>query len=131
MTIVRIAAYALCFASLSAAQTGSGKPEQYARLCASCHGVAATGSERGPSLLDNRSLRSRSEKQIHDLIRRGTAGGMPAFALPEEQLQPLAQWVRSLNASAYDLKPAGDLAAGERFFFGKGQCATCHMVRGM
>ena len=56
---------------------------------------------------------------------------MPAFALPEDQLQPLARWVRSLNVSAYDLRPSGDVDAGQRFFFGKGQCASCHMVRGL
>ena len=45
---------------------------------------------------------------------------MPAFALPEDQLQPLARWVRSLNVSAYDLDLPGDAAAGEQFFFGEG-----------
>ncbi len=90
----------------------------------------ATGTERGPALVDNRSLRSRSEKQIHDTIQNGRPG-MPAFALPEEQLQSLARWVRSLNASAYDLGTPGDTAAGERFFFEKGRCASCHMVRGV
>src|SRR5258708_2845967 len=86
-----------------------GRPPQYAKLCAACHGPAATGAERGPALLDNGSVRGRSEKQIHDLIQRGTAAGMPAFALPEDQLEALARWVRSLNASAYDLKPPGDV----------------------
>ena len=102
----------------------------YQKLCAICHGETATGSERGPALVDNRSLRTRSEKQIQDLIRSGTPRGMPAFPLPEDQLQGLARWVRSLNASAYDVKPPGDTAAGEQFFFGKGRCASCHMVRG-
>jgi PQQ-dependent dehydrogenase (methanol/ethanol family) len=55
---------------------------------------------------------------------------MPAFALPEQELHSLARFVRSFNASVFEVKPAGDLAAGESFFFGKGQCATCHMVRG-
>jgi PQQ-dependent dehydrogenase (methanol/ethanol family) len=55
---------------------------------------------------------------------------MPAFPLPESQLQALARFVRSLNASAYEASPAGDVNAGEQFFFGKGQCSTCHMVRG-
>jgi PQQ-dependent dehydrogenase (methanol/ethanol family) len=108
-----------------------GRPEPYAKLCAACHGEAATGTGRGPALLDNRSLRGRSEKQIRDLIQSGTSGGMPAFALPEDQLQPLARWVRSLNASAYDLSLPGDVAAGERFFFAQGRCASCHMVRGL
>src|SRR5436853_2559638 len=114
----------------AAGQNAEGRrPEQYAKLCAGCHGGAATGTERGPALLDNRGLRGRSEKQIHDVIQTGRAG-MPAFALPEDQLQALAQWVRSLNTSAYDAKPPGDVDAGERFFFGRGQCGSCHMVRG-
>ena len=50
-----------------------GRPAQFAQLCAACHGEAATGTERGPALVDNRSLRSRSEKQIHDLIQNGTS----------------------------------------------------------
>ena len=114
----------------SSQNSGGSRPETYAKLCVSCHGEAATGTERGPELVENRALRSRSEKQIHDLIRNGSPGRMPAFALPEEQLQALARWVRSLNVSAFDSAPDGDRAAGERFFFGKGQCGSCHMVRG-
>src|SRR5262249_22862669 len=60
-------------------------PEPYAKLCAGCHGDSAGGTERGPSLVDNRALRTRSEKQVHDLIRNGSRGGMPPFALPEEE----------------------------------------------
>lgn len=112
------------------AQETSTPRDTYATLCSSCHGEAATGTERGPGLADNRTLRSRSVKQIADLIRTGTQGGMPPFALPDEKLLPLATWVHSLNASAYDVKPAGDAASGERFFFGKGQCGSCHMVAG-
>lgn len=55
---------------------------------------------------------------------------MPGFDLPQPQLQSLAAWVHSRNSSANGTKPAGDLAAGENFFFSKGQCATCHMVHG-
>jgi PQQ-dependent dehydrogenase (methanol/ethanol family) len=108
----------------------AAKPDTYGKLCAGCHGESATGTERGPALLDNRSLRSRSEKQIHDLIRNGSRGGMPPFAIAEEQLQTLARWVRSLNTSAHDLELAGNVDRGERFFFGNGKCGSCHMVRG-
>ena len=127
-----IATVTLWSALPAAAQnTERGRPAQYAQLCVTCHGEAATGTERGPALVDNRSLRSRSEKQIHDAIQNGRPGGMPAFTLPDEQLRSLARWVRSLNASAYDLGPPGDAAAGERFFFEKGRCVSCHMVRGL
>ena len=106
-------------------------PEQlFTRSCAGCHGEGATGTDRGPSFINSRSLRRRSEEQIHDLIRNGTPGGMPAFPLPETDLRPLSRFVRAFNASAFDMQPAGDSAAGESFFFGEGQCATCHMVRG-
>ncbi len=104
--------------------------QQFAKLCTGCHGENAVGTDRGPSFHNSRSLRRRSEAQIHDLIRNGTPGGMPSFALPEEELAALTRFVRSFNASAFEVRPEGDAAAGETFFFGTGGCAECHMVRG-
>ena len=125
-----IAVFVSTFASTTAAaQNPPAAEKQYAGLCAGCHGPGATGTERGPALVNSRTLRGRSENQIRNLIRNGTQGGMPGFALPDDQLRSIARWVHSLNASAFDVKPAGDVAAGEQFFFGKGQCGTCHMVR--
>jgi PQQ-dependent dehydrogenase (methanol/ethanol family) len=104
--------------------------KQFDSLCAGCHGEGGNGGDRAPALLNNRSLRTRTEAQIRDLIKSGTSGGMPAFKLPEGELQSLAQWLRSLNRSAFDTRPSGNAHAGEEFFFGKGQCSTCHMVHG-
>lgn len=104
--------------------------EQFTKLCASCHGDAAGGTERGPALVNSRALRSRSIPQIEAIIRTGTPGGMPPFALPAAELAALGRWVHSLNASAWDVRPAGDAAAGEQIFRGKGQCGNCHMVAG-
>ena len=126
-----IGAAVLCSTVGLRAQQSTADPEnKFSQLCESCHGSGGTGGDRAPALINNRSLRSRSEAQIQELIRNGTPGGMPAFALPDEQLRGLAQWVRSLNVSALDMKPAGDSIAGKQFFFGKGQCSTCHMVHG-
>ena len=56
---------------------------------------------------------------------------MPSFAfLPPEQIQALAYYVRSLNADAFDMKPAGDVAAGADLFFGAGHCSECHTAHG-
>jgi PQQ-dependent dehydrogenase (methanol/ethanol family) len=55
---------------------------------------------------------------------------MPAIALSQEQTAALANSVRGLNANAFETKPAGDAAAGERFFFGRGGCASCHTAGG-
>jgi len=104
--------------------------EHFDRLCEGCHGERGEGGDRAPALINNRKLRSLNEGQIHDLIKNGTPGGMPAFALAERELRALAAWVHSFNISAYTTRPVGDVAAGEEFFFGAGHCANCHMVHG-
>jgi len=112
-------------------QNFAAAQKQFDTTCAGCHGEGGAGGDRAPSLMNNITLRPMTQAQIHDLIKSGTPGGMPAFNnLPENQLQELAGWLRSLNQTAFDTKPAGDVAAGEAFFFGKGQCASCHMVHG-
>ena len=98
--------------------------------CASCHGNGGAGGDRGPSLVDNRRLRTMSYEVVERIIRGGTPNGMPAFPLPPDTLADLTRYVQSLNTSAFDMPPAGNVEAGERFFFGAGACATCHTVRG-
>ena len=127
----RTAAVALlCCFLLPARAQDTGAPRHFNELCAGCHGEQARGSDRGPTLVASRKLRPLSEEEIGDVIRDGTDGGMPPFALPDATLDTLAGWVRSLNASAYDIQPHGNLLAGERFFFGSGKCGTCHKVAG-
>jgi PQQ-dependent dehydrogenase (methanol/ethanol family) len=115
---------------LASSHAGGQAIKEFERLCGGCHGEGGAGGDRAPALAGNRELRGRSESQIAEIIRNGTPGGMPAFSLPESQLHLLAGWIRSLNASAFDLKPAGNAAAGEQLFFGAGRCSTCHMVQG-
>ncbi|HVS52874.1 MAG TPA: PQQ-binding-like beta-propeller repeat protein [Opitutaceae bacterium] len=102
----------------------------FADRCGVCHGGDATGTDRGPALLNNRRLGFRSEADIATTIRNGTPRGMPPIPLPDEEIARLAAYVRSLNLSAFESRPAGDLAAGETFFFGKGECAKCHTAAG-
>jgi len=104
-------------------------PPVYKQMCAGCHADNATGTDRGPGLLNARSLRRRSEAQIRSLIRNGTQGGMPAFPIADRDLDALARVIRSWNASVFEAKPAGDAAAGKRFF--GANCAGCHSVNGI
>ena len=121
----------LWVASLGAVQTPVESGEAlYAKNCAVCHGAGARGGDRASGLANNRGLRSQSEDQIAAVIRTGIPGRMPPSELTDSELKTLAAWVRSLNISAFDARPAGDPSAGERFFFGAGQCASCHMVAG-
>src|SRR5262245_999285 len=74
----------------------------FAQRCSSCHGNDAAGTDRAPSLAGSRRLRARSEQELHDIVQKGTPGGMPAFALPESDLHALAVYLRSMNAAAFD-----------------------------
>jgi PQQ-dependent dehydrogenase (methanol/ethanol family) len=104
-------------------------PSAYKQYCAGCHGDSAAGTDRGPGLIDTRSLRAKTPAQVRDIIANGTQGGMPAFRLPSGTLDELVAKIRSWNASAFEAKPAGDVKAGETLF--SAQCATCHTVRGV
>ena len=110
---------------------GAEVRENYAKLCAGCHGADARGSQQGPGLSGNLRLRRRSAQSLRNVITRGIpAAGMPGFDLPAAELDGLVSLVVSLNASAAEAKVEGDKAAGAAFFFGKGQCSGCHMAHG-
>jgi PQQ-dependent dehydrogenase (methanol/ethanol family) len=102
----------------------------FQKVCSSCHGDGGMGG-RASSLVENRRLRALPTTEIENIIRNGMPNGMPPFgSLPESDLQAVTAFVRTFNSSAFDLQPPGDVAAGESFFRGKGQCATCHIARG-
>jgi len=121
----------LLHAQAPPAQSAPDAQETYMKLCSGCHGADAHGSQQGPGLAGNPSVGRRSVQNLRSLIVNGIpAAGMPAFPLPEATLNVLVALVKSLNAPAADSTVAGDRAAGKEFFFGKGQCVTCHMVYG-
>jgi PQQ-dependent dehydrogenase (methanol/ethanol family) len=118
--------------SAPAAPPGAHRAEKiFADRCAVCHGADARGGEYGPALAGNSDLRERSISWFRDLIRKGVpSAGMPAFHLSAAELDAVAVLVRSLNLPAAESTVAGDRSSGERFFFDKGQCASCHMIDG-
>src|SRR5262245_49761650 len=121
-------------AALSPALFAQKTPEiqqTYVKLCSGCHGEDARGTQQGPGLIGNQSVRARSAQSVRNVIRTGIpAAGMPAFDLPAETLDALTSMIVSLNAVAAKAGVSGDVAAGRQFFFGKGRCASCHLVRG-
>ena len=122
------ACYVLLISSAALAQEGR---LVFATRCSVCHGTDAHGTARGPSLANNRQVRSRSMGELRELIHNGILGaGMPAFDLPAAELDAVTAFVRSVTAPAAGAHAPGDRAAGEQFFFGKGGCAGCHMVLG-
>ena len=73
--------------------------------------AAREGARRRSSTIAG-CARSRAA-EIENIIRNGMPNGMPPFgSMPEADLQAVTAFVRSFNASAFDLQPAGDVAAG-------------------
>ena len=114
----------------NAASPAVHEPALFEKTCTVCHGGGGTGTDRAPALTNNRELRGESEKELEELIRNGR-GNMPAFSLlPAEQIHELAHFIRSMNADAFEMRPAGDVAAGAEIFYGSGRCAWCHTAQG-
>ena len=98
--------------------------------CQVCHGGDARGA-RGPALATGAFLHGNEDRQLFENIRRGIAGTqMPGFELTNDQIWELVTYLQSLSGTAVEESVAGDAAAGERIFQGKGGCLACHQVNG-
>src|SRR5262245_18721534 len=100
-------------------------------VCVGCHGPGGAGGDRAPALVDSERLRTATDEEIKTIIKNGTPGGMPPFSLPDVQVDQLVSLIRSHNLSAAETAGSAALIQpGEAVFFGAGNCASCHMVRG-
>ncbi|MFL6450519.1 MAG: c-type cytochrome [Bryobacteraceae bacterium] len=106
----------------------------FRQYCTGCHGRGGEGGQgegQGPNLATAWEVRRAKDPELFGFIKNGVKGtAMPAFPLPDDQIRQLAAFVRSLNAPAVSLPVSGNVQAGESVFFGKGQCGSCHMIRG-
>jgi putative heme-binding domain-containing protein len=102
----------------------------FASGCAACHGVDGKGG-RGPNLVERVFWHPLDEETLYKAVQKGIpAGGMPPANLPEDDAWRVVAYVKSLTAPAIETKAAGDPAAGEKVFWGKGGCGNCHALRG-
>ncbi len=104
-------------------------PKQFTRICTLCHGADGRGTDRAPSLVNSDRLGNMPVTEMANIIRKGQ-GRMPAFPLPPAELDEMTRYMRFLNPAVADTTITGDPKAGERIFFGGGQCSSCHMIRG-
>ncbi len=109
-----------------------GKAPYQAR-CSGCHGDDGRGGGHGPAFVGIQRPRATSLETARSVIRNGIPGtGMPAFALPDDELNAIAAYTMSLKGGPPEstgTASPGDAAAGERLFNSAG-CSGCHMVRG-
>jgi putative heme-binding domain-containing protein len=98
--------------------------------CGFCHGANAAGGLRAPDLTTGRFAHGDSDVALFQTILRGIPGTlMPANDLSDEETWEIIAYLRSLAPRA-SAKLAGNPVAGEKLFFGDGNCSLCHMVRG-
>ncbi len=120
----------LCAAAARAQPAEVGKRAYDAR-CVGCHGSDGAGGAHGPGIVDLREPRAANRQALRDLIRGGIPDvGMPAFPVPDAELDAIVTYVEILRSPAAEHPVSGDASAGERFFNGSGKCSSCHMVRG-
>src|SRR6266550_799537 len=105
--------------------------EIYNRTCTVCHGLDGAPGGRAPGLGAGRSYVLRTDEAIFGAIEKG----IPGTEMPPAGLQPMDIWkvvayIRSLRATASEAFVPGDVAHGEQVFWNKGQCGSCHMIRG-
>jgi cytochrome c oxidase cbb3-type subunit 3 len=98
--------------------------------CSPCHGLNARGGGRGPDLTMGRWIHGGGDEAIFQTISQGVPGTeMPANPFEDSEVWALIAYIRSVGGAAR-APLGGDPAAGERLFFGKENCAACHMIKG-
>jgi cytochrome c oxidase cbb3-type subunit 3 len=134
LVLLLLAVTAPALAQPSPAEQGKAV---YDAHCTACHGANGNAGERAPAIVISAAATAlrgeRTEAQILDIVRNGIPGtGMPAWKsrLTEADITNIGAYVHALRGTALDNPWPGDPAHGEQVFWGKGQCASCHMLGG-
>lgn len=115
--------------ALSAETIESGK-SNFRVNCSYCHGIAANGGFRAPSLVSGHFSHGSSDDSILDNILHGIPGtAMPANDIDEPTAREIIAYLRSLQKTSQP-SATGNPEAGRKLFFGAAACAQCHMVQG-
>ncbi len=99
--------------------------------CSPCHGIGAEGG-RGPDLTLGDYSVGNGDAAVFQVISGGAKGTeMPGFSerFDSDGVWRIVAYLRSVSG-----KPAppltGNRANGEKLYWGKGSCATCHRIHG-
>jgi cytochrome c oxidase cbb3-type subunit 3 len=106
----------------------------YSQACTVCHGKDGSAGEMAPAVAaPSRRYNRVSDDQIFDAIKNG----IPLTQMPplsaqfsDDQIWQVVAYIHGLRGTAIDTPAQGNVANGEQIFWGKGQCGTCHMVKG-
>jgi putative heme-binding domain-containing protein len=90
------------------------------------------GGERGPNIATRAEVLGLSDEETLHILQSGIpAAGMPAFgALGLPKIKAVMGYLRLLQGGSKAAAIPGDPQRGKSLFFGKADCAKCHMING-
>ena len=112
-------------------EAAAGGGAAFRPYCTPCHGVRGEGG-RGPDLTRGVYSVGDKDSDLFRTIANGVPGTeMAGFAgdIRDEDIWRIVAFIRSLARHDIANIP-GDRAAGERLFWTKGGCGSCHAVNG-
>src|SRR5580658_9569724 len=102
----------------------------YRANCAICHGAEGNGVA-GIDLAHNKFRRAKDDDDIVAIIRTGIPGtAMPPNNFYDFTALTIVAYLRSMAAATATTTAGGDPARGKAIYEGKGNCASCHRIRG-
>ena len=104
----------------------------FAGNCATCHALDGQGGDRGPNIASRRDVQQRTDQELLRIVRDGLpTKGMPSFrTLGMPSIQAVVQHLRKLQNQGKSEPLPGDAKNGQKLFFEKAECSTCHTMKG-
>jgi putative heme-binding domain-containing protein len=103
----------------------------YRANCSICHGAQGDGVA-GIDIGHGKFRRAKTDDDIAAIIRAGIPGtAMPPNNFNEFQYLTIVAYLRSIAAATATTTSGGDPARGKAIYDGKGNCASCHRIRGV
>ena len=98
--------------------------------CAICHG--AEGNQvPGIDLAHGVFRRVKTDEDIVSIMRNGIPGtAMPPTNFTDSVALTVVAYIRTMGAASATTTSNGDAARGKAIYDGKGNCASCHRIRG-
>jgi cytochrome c oxidase cbb3-type subunit III len=108
--------------------------QMYGQTCTACHGKDGSAGEMAPAVAaPSRRYNRVTDDQVFDAIKNGIPlTQMPPFGgkFSDDQVWKIVAYIHGLRGTAIDTPTQGNATNGEQIFWGKGQCGSCHMVKG-
>jgi putative heme-binding domain-containing protein len=99
--------------------------------CSICHGAQGDGVP-GIDLGHGKFRRAKTDDDIAAIIRTGIPGtAMPPNNFTDFAALTIVAYLRSMAAATATTTSGGNPARGKSIYEGKGNCASCHRIRGV